>query len=87
MNLVGKIAQADNVPRGLLQAVIKRYVEFYGVDLSEMADPLDSFQSFDDFFTRALKPGVHVIDHGLGSFAMEPRDEVATDETSSTLKQ
>ncbi|MFT7622632.1 MAG: phosphatidylserine decarboxylase [Myxococcota bacterium] len=71
--LVGKIAQADNVPRGLLRAVIKRYVDFYGVDLSEIAEPLESFASFDDFFTRALKPGVHTIDPDPG-VAVSPVD-------------
>ncbi len=60
--LVGKLAQAERVPKPLLRSVIRRYIDFYGVNVGEIADPLDSFESFDDFFTRALKPGTHTID-------------------------
>lgn len=59
--IVGRFAQAK-VPKPLLRAVIAWYVKQYKVDLSEVADPIESFETFDAFFTRTLKPGIHVVD-------------------------
>ena len=58
---VGRFAQA-RVPAPLLQAAIRLYIQQYGVDTSEIAEPLDSFETFDAFFTRKLKPGIHTVD-------------------------
>ena len=51
----GRVASAQ---RGALTtALIRRFVARYGVDMSEAADPdISHYASFNDFFTRALKP-------------------------------
>jgi len=59
--LVGRIAQA-RVPKPILQAALKAYIANYDVDLSEVKHPLDHFETFDQFFTRELKDGIHTID-------------------------
>jgi phosphatidylserine decarboxylase len=54
---------ADRHPPGpLLRALMRAYVRAYGVDLSEVAEPLTAFRTFDEFFVRALKPGTRPID-------------------------
>lgn len=43
-------------------AAIRRFVARYGVDLGEAAEPrVEGYASFNDFFTRALKPGVRPL--------------------------
>jgi phosphatidylserine decarboxylase len=43
-------------------ALIRRFVARYGVDMSEAADPdVTHYASFNDFFTRALKPGARPL--------------------------
>ena len=51
----GHVASAQ---RGALTtALIRRFVARYGVNMSEAADPdISHYASFNDFFTRALKP-------------------------------
>ncbi|MAM86044.1 MAG: phosphatidylserine decarboxylase [unclassified Hahellaceae] len=59
--LAGKIA-ASTDPR-LKNAFIKWFVKKYQVDMSEAAESEpEAFASFNDFFTRALKPGARTID-------------------------
>ena len=41
----------------LAQPLIRNFSRLYGVNVEESARPLDEFESFDQFFTRALKPG------------------------------
>ncbi|KAF5588808.1 phosphatidylserine decarboxylase [Fusarium pseudocircinatum] len=36
---------------------IEPFIEFHGLDLSEVLLPLDEFKNFNEFFYRALKPG------------------------------
>lgn len=44
------------------QYKIRRFVARYGVDMSEAAEPdLTRYLTFNDFFTRALKPGVRPL--------------------------
>lgn len=44
------------------QYKIRRFVARYGVDMSEAAEPdLTRYLSFNDFFTRALKPGARPL--------------------------
>jgi phosphatidylserine decarboxylase len=46
----------------LTQAIIRRFVAHYQVNMAEAADPrIESYASFNDFFTRALKPGARPI--------------------------
>jgi len=60
--LAGRFASAH---RGKLNTqVIRRFVRRYGVDMSEAAEPdIACYASFNDFFTRALKPGARPIAH------------------------
>jgi phosphatidylserine decarboxylase len=40
-------------------AIIRNFVARYGVNMAEAAEPrIEAYASFNDFFTRALKPGV-----------------------------
>ncbi len=42
--------------------LVRWFVRKYGVDMSEAADPdIASYASFNDFFTRALKPGARPL--------------------------
>ncbi|MEY4713396.1 MAG: Phosphatidylserine decarboxylase [Pseudomonadota bacterium] len=41
----------------LTQAAIRRFIDRYGVDMTEAADPQpQAYRTFNDFFTRALRP-------------------------------
>ncbi len=54
-------------PSGMLRPVIKIYALAYNVNLSEMLEPIDSYRTFDEFFTRRLKPESRPIEAGLVS--------------------
>jgi len=49
-------------PSALVRAVIDQFVRIYDVDMSEAIVPALGFGSFDEFFTRELKPGARPID-------------------------
>ena len=54
--LAGKLAAAQ--AGAMTTATIRRFVDHYGVDMSEAAEPdIARYASFNDFFTRALRPG------------------------------
>ncbi|KYK56916.1 Phosphatidylserine decarboxylase [Drechmeria coniospora] len=36
---------------------IEKFIDFHGLDMSEVLLPLDEFKNFNEFFFRALKPG------------------------------
>ncbi|GAB3658652.1 archaetidylserine decarboxylase [Ramlibacter alkalitolerans] len=58
--LAGKFASARL--GSLTQWTIRRFVAHYRVDMQEAADPrIESYASFNDFFTRPLKPGARPI--------------------------
>ena len=58
--LAGRLASAH--AGGLTTAVIRRFVARYRVDMSEAANPdIASYASFNDFFTRALRPGLRPL--------------------------
>jgi phosphatidylserine decarboxylase len=43
-------------------AIIRWFVGHYGVDMSEAANPdIESYSTFNEFFTRALKPGARPL--------------------------
>ena len=58
--LAGRVARAE---RGAATTrLIRWFVARYGVDMSEAAEPdIAAYQSFNAFFTRALKPGVRPL--------------------------
>ena len=44
------------------RAAIRRFVARYGVDMGEAAEPdVERYPSFNEFFTRALRPGVRPV--------------------------
>jgi phosphatidylserine decarboxylase len=63
--LITQVAGAVASLRGgpLTHALIRRFVAHYGVDMDEAADPrIESYATFNEFFTRALRPGARPID-------------------------
>eukprot|EP00026_Physarum_polycephalum_P006051 Phypoly_transcript_06091.p1 GENE.Phypoly_transcript_06091~~Phypoly_transcript_06091.p1 ORF type:complete len:515 (+),score=90.29 Phypoly_transcript_06091:274-1818(+) len=42
---------------------IKSFIDFHGLNLDEILEPLDSFKNFNEFFYRKLKPTARPIDH------------------------
>jgi phosphatidylserine decarboxylase len=50
------------VPSPLLTPVLAAYARGFGADLSEAARPLRAYASFNDFFTRELRPGLRPVD-------------------------
>jgi phosphatidylserine decarboxylase len=58
--LMGRLASAR--AGGLTTAVIRAFIARYAVDMSEAQEPDPAcYASFNDFFTRALKPGVRPL--------------------------
>ncbi|MCW5219848.1 archaetidylserine decarboxylase [Verminephrobacter aporrectodeae] len=58
--LAGKFASARL--GGLTRAAIRGFVAHYGVDMAEAAQPdVAGYASFNDFFTRALRPGARPL--------------------------
>jgi phosphatidylserine decarboxylase len=58
--LAGTLASAQ--AGGLTTAVIRWFVGRYGVNMAEAADPdIARYASFNDFFTRPLKPGARPL--------------------------
>jgi phosphatidylserine decarboxylase len=49
------------VPGPLLRTLMRAYIGAYGVDMSEAAEPLASFPTFNAFFTRRLRVGARPI--------------------------
>lgn len=66
--------------------LIRRFVAKYGVDMSEAADPdIASYATFNDFFTRPLRPGARPIadapwicpvDGSISQFGAMDRDRI-----------
>lgn len=62
--LAGRLADNDRTP-ALKNRVIKWFIDRYGVNMSEAAEPdYTTYPSFNDFFTRALKPGIRPLAEG-----------------------
>jgi phosphatidylserine decarboxylase len=57
---VGRLCDTP-LPPGLSRAVVSLYVRAYGVDLGECQPCVGAYESFDQFFTRELKPGRRTI--------------------------
>lgn len=58
--LMGKLAAARL--GGFSHAIIRKFVAHYRVDMQEAADPrIESYASFNDFFTRPLREGARPI--------------------------
>jgi phosphatidylserine decarboxylase len=57
---VGRLCEAS-LPAGVSRAVVGLYVRAYRVDMDECQPQEGAYQSFDQFFTRQLKPGQRAI--------------------------
>lgn len=57
---LGRLA-ASRAPQPVVNAAVAAFVRAYDVDLSEVEVPPGGFRTFDDFFTRRLRPGARVI--------------------------
>ncbi|MDQ8996033.1 archaetidylserine decarboxylase [Acinetobacter soli] len=70
--VVGKLAESENLL--VKTAIIQAFKSKYGIDLSiaQQADAL-KYKSFNEFFTRALKDGVRVVDNAQDSI-VSPAD-------------
>lgn len=49
------------VPGPLLRLFVRAYIRAYGVDMSEAAEPLSAYPSFNAFFTRHLRAGARPV--------------------------
>ncbi|WP_372526972.1 archaetidylserine decarboxylase [Piscinibacter sp.] len=66
--------------------IIRRFVRRYGVDMNEAVNPdIASYASFNEFFTRALKPGIRPlaaaqwvcpVDGAISQFGAIERDQI-----------
>jgi phosphatidylserine decarboxylase len=56
-----------HLPGPMLRVLLRTYVRAYGVDLSESAEPLSAFPTFNAFFTRRLRDGARPVarEHGV----------------------
>ncbi|MFM7376975.1 MAG: archaetidylserine decarboxylase [Erythrobacter sp.] len=57
----------------LRDTLIRRFVSAYGVNLAEAARGIGEFESFNDFFTRELKPGARPLADAQ-KFILSPAD-------------
>ncbi len=64
--LTGKLTHLP-LPRAMAQPLIAWFVRRYGVNVSEIAQPLSDFNSLGEFFVRDLMPGVRPVGAGLVS--------------------
>lgn len=55
----GKIASSE-VPF-IKDLLIRRFIDAYDVDMNQAARGIDEYKSFNDFFTRELKPGARPL--------------------------
>ena len=69
--LAGRLAASQRP--WLRDAMIRRFTEAYSVDMSEAARGFGEFASFNDFFTRELKPGARPLAHAA-QFIVSPAD-------------
>jgi phosphatidylserine decarboxylase len=67
-NTMARLADA-RLPPSVLRRLIKGYIRVYGVDMSEVAEPIASFATFNHFFTRRLRDGARPIARDAGVVA------------------
>lgn len=59
--------------RWLKDRLIRRFIAAYDVDMNEAARPVEAYASFNDFFTRELKPGARRLADSA-SHVLSPAD-------------
>ena len=65
---------------------IRPFIEEYGLDEGEFAEPVDEYNTFNQFFYRKLKPGARPVDAAAGSvvFPADGRHLAFADITAET---
>ena len=58
---MGRLAGFEG-PKPLVERAVRTFVRAYDVNMDEAIVPPDGFRSFDEFFTRRLKPGARPVD-------------------------
>ncbi|MDN3646703.1 archaetidylserine decarboxylase [Pontixanthobacter aestiaquae] len=69
--MAGRFASSERP--WLRDRLIRRFVKAYHVDMEQAERPLGKYRSFNDFFTRALKPGMRPL-ADAGSQVLCPAD-------------
>ncbi len=69
--MAGAIASSERA--WIRDRLIRRFVSAYDVDMAEAGRAVDEFASFNDFFTRELKPGARAL-ADAGAFILSPAD-------------
>ncbi|WP_202388804.1 archaetidylserine decarboxylase [Pontixanthobacter aquaemixtae] len=69
--LAGAIARSERP--WLRDRLIRRFAKAYNVDMDQAERPLGDYRNFNDFFTRALKPGMRPLADG-GTDVLCPAD-------------
>ena len=69
--LAGKVASSETP--WLRDRLIRRFIAAYDVDMSEAARNVGEFKSFNDFFTRELKPGARPL-ADASKYILSPAD-------------
>ncbi|MEZ5680770.1 MAG: archaetidylserine decarboxylase [Erythrobacter sp.] len=69
--LAGKFASSETP--WLKDRMIRRFIAAYDIDMSQAARSVEQFRSFNDFFTRELKPGMRPLSDAE-QFILSPAD-------------
>ncbi|MFA9201060.1 MAG: archaetidylserine decarboxylase, partial [Cypionkella sp.] len=69
--IAGRVA--DSTAPWLVRPLVRRFIDTYGVDMGEAAEPAEAYPSFNAFFTRALKPGARPL-ADAERFILSPAD-------------
>lgn len=80
---IGRLCDAE-LPPTVSQALVRAYARAYRIDLDEFAHPEGAYRSFDEFFTRELKPGLRPFEGEIASPAdgrIESMGEIHLDST------
>lgn len=74
--MMSRLTHAEN--KTLKNLLISRVIKHYGVNMAEaLVQDTDAFKSFNDFFTRELKPGLRPVSSESGAVAC-PADGVVS---------
>lgn len=61
---VGAVLRAP-LPRPVVRAAVRGFSRSYGVAVDEAEQPIETYRTFTDFFTRRLKPGLRPVVEGV----------------------
>ena len=88
--LIYRIARIESP--GFKDFLIRHFCRLYAVDTAEAIVPAGGYRSFNDFFTRALRPGARVVDTSPRALTSpcdgtvaERGDLIGSDVTQATL--